>query len=896
MTKLQLLHRAVNERLMAAVEQIMEMVGGVLLEYEEETIRVRKENEELRRNLRWKQESNSAEWADSSEKPTIPIPEETSPSNEDERPASPRFELNSDVADIENNSTVRPLSGPEIMVTLMKAQENAQSFMAPMEYDLSLQASRFRLWKEQNTRQKMSFACPDCGKVFAKKQTLLVHMRIHSNDSPRYTCRERKTFFYGNSRKGKKKYGLSQTQHHDHSKHDEDDLMDDSVETNNTTAPEAYTDVGQEKLDETTFDNKESILIKYNVTGTKSKRRRKGKKRLYTLMQCPVCPDRTLAGHAQFTMHMRTHKHDMNQCTPSQSTTDEAATMETEVPKSCKEELVEKLPNSKEASAGKASPEPHTRTLHQPSEKQAAEESNTSTCDAQSVTKKFKLKTGKSKNIKLRGCVVDLPKLHILQTAHLGKLTIREMFDTGGKRSMRKRKFKLDDVKTEKGIETEEEEEEEGRTETNHTGDKPYHYRQRIPLFYGEVPNRNLSGLEVEEPLMNCESLEETMNESSSLDVNNSGSNSKPENLVSSPDIVAQEIAAKPGILPQLVIGGYGAFDKKIPKNAKRASYDLKDFNLQPMIVLEPVERDLKYWSFLPEALKSRGSERRVFDHDQISSVVVGDEKTSAETSVDSKAVDKCFAHGVENMPEMCCNFLHKTEIISVVVSSPQHDSPLAEELPKESLQTNQTSKPSTPEHRQEEISCSFPCASDQLLSKVDENQDFRSSPSEHLDSPGKSDSIASSSIRLTLLKQNSDFESWFKNTDAAEKKDDLKSSCVVLSDDEELVEVLKETCSNIMENHGPSDCYVLSDTEDDVLEISSYRLQKNLNTCVLLSDDDEKEESPSKQKESSDAGTNLSCDSTLKAPDTTDTIQNESKEPTNRNDDEPDQIISEKS
>ncbi len=66
MTKLQLLHRALNERLMAAVEQIMEMVGGTVLEYEEETIRARKENEVLRRRLRWMEGANRADWPGSS--------------------------------------------------------------------------------------------------------------------------------------------------------------------------------------------------------------------------------------------------------------------------------------------------------------------------------------------------------------------------------------------------------------------------------------------------------------------------------------------------------------------------------------------------------------------------------------------------------------------------------------------------------------------------------------------------------------------------------------------------------------------------------------------------------------------------------------------------------------
>lgn len=52
MAKLQLLNAYLTERLMVAVDEILEVVGGTVSEFEEETARTKRENEVLKRRLR----------------------------------------------------------------------------------------------------------------------------------------------------------------------------------------------------------------------------------------------------------------------------------------------------------------------------------------------------------------------------------------------------------------------------------------------------------------------------------------------------------------------------------------------------------------------------------------------------------------------------------------------------------------------------------------------------------------------------------------------------------------------------------------------------------------------------------------------------------------------------
>uniref|UniRef100_A0A8B9JRC3 Uncharacterized LOC103035269 n=1 Tax=Astyanax mexicanus TaxID=7994 RepID=A0A8B9JRC3_ASTMX len=208
MTKLQLLHRALNERLMAAVEQVMEMVGGTVLEYEVEMVRARKENEELRRRLRWMEGENPTDWPGNDEPvqncPSITI----EPINvSDLQSLIPDAKLaaavsirSADLEIIRPKSTEATISG----ISNNMGWVSSLSYMEPLDCDPTTKSGKGR---SRSRRNMMSYACPDCGKVFGRKQNLNVHMRIHSADKP-YAYRSRKACFYGDKKRKRKPHGL----------------------------------------------------------------------------------------------------------------------------------------------------------------------------------------------------------------------------------------------------------------------------------------------------------------------------------------------------------------------------------------------------------------------------------------------------------------------------------------------------------------------------------------------------------------------------------------------------------------------------------------------------------------------------------------------------------------
>ncbi|XP_062841108.1 zinc finger protein Xfin [Trichomycterus rosablanca] len=245
MTKLQLLHRAVSERLQAAVEQIMEMVGGTVQEYEEETLRARTENELLRRRLRWMEGENPTDWPD----PTVPTALTVlSEADLSEQTGSLDSILSLDALIIKTESidasdfeafghnTGLPAvlgfntercsshtSAPtETGFSDGMQWDSAHSYMAPLDCDPTLPIVKSR-------SQRMSFACPVCGKVFAREQRLMFHMRVHSTERP-YKYRQRKTFYYGDKKRKKKLCGLSRL-----SREFAEDLSDTSEQTERST-------------------------------------------------------------------------------------------------------------------------------------------------------------------------------------------------------------------------------------------------------------------------------------------------------------------------------------------------------------------------------------------------------------------------------------------------------------------------------------------------------------------------------------------------------------------------------------------------------------------------------------------------------------------------------------
>ncbi|XP_076853071.1 uncharacterized protein LOC143508450 isoform X2 [Brachyhypopomus gauderio] len=244
MTKLQLLHRALNERLMAAVEQIMEMVGGTVLEYEEETVRARRENEVLRRRLRWVEGENPTEW-----------PGEAEPSGLQQQPVSladgPALEPMAiktepiDTCDSQSFTPDSSLVTPGHTADLEAVEpatstpadsglhggaswDSAYSYMAPLDFDPTL-PSVVRHWRGRSRSQRMSFACPDCGKVFGREHRLIIHMRVHSAERP-YAYRRRKACFYGDKKRKKKLHKNSKT-----SQEITDELSDASEQTERST-------------------------------------------------------------------------------------------------------------------------------------------------------------------------------------------------------------------------------------------------------------------------------------------------------------------------------------------------------------------------------------------------------------------------------------------------------------------------------------------------------------------------------------------------------------------------------------------------------------------------------------------------------------------------------------
>ncbi|XP_059409798.1 uncharacterized protein LOC132143517 isoform X3 [Carassius carassius] len=345
MTKLQLLHRALNERLMAAVEQIMEMVGGTVLEYEEETIRARKENEVLRRRLRWMEGANRADWPGPSETVTLSTTDEASPSRQDEGAVNFGCGPGSEALVIKTESTEIPLcsistlpqsidQGPEnagtgtgIAYGLVDSMswDSAQSYMAPLDFDPTSGPSRVRHWRGQNRRQRMSFACPDCGKVFASKQRLMVHMRIHSTERP-YAYRRRKECFYGDNKKKRKLQRLSQL-----SRETVDDLSDGSEQMNRS-----------EEEPESDHNNSDKEPEKRITAPVQKRRKKRGV--VNQMCRCPHCPHRVFARPCQLALHMKTHSVTalINLPARAQSGTQEIVDVKRKLPKRQRKNDVEK--------------------------------------------------------------------------------------------------------------------------------------------------------------------------------------------------------------------------------------------------------------------------------------------------------------------------------------------------------------------------------------------------------------------------------------------------------------------------------------------------------------------------------------------------------------------------
>ncbi|XP_036402212.1 zinc finger protein 500-like isoform X2 [Megalops cyprinoides] len=175
MTKLQLLNTFLTERLMVAVQEILEVVGDTVSEYQEETARIKKENENLRCKLR--EVGLVAEIAWQSEQPTaIPLsgvkaPKQQQDCSSELMPAEEKQELTEEHPTREGEEE---LNGGQITVSSdrnecftselnTQAPETGSIFTMKSEYDQNSNNPshlfKIRIVNNKETDSQLSIVC-----------------------------------------------------------------------------------------------------------------------------------------------------------------------------------------------------------------------------------------------------------------------------------------------------------------------------------------------------------------------------------------------------------------------------------------------------------------------------------------------------------------------------------------------------------------------------------------------------------------------------------------------------------------------------------------------------------------------------------------------------------------
>ncbi|XP_026853712.2 uncharacterized protein LOC113569839 isoform X2 [Electrophorus electricus] len=183
---------------MAAVEQIMEMVGGTVLEYEEETVRARKENEILRRRLRWMEGENPTDWPGEAEVSGLvqqPVTLAVDPALEplaikteaintcDSRSFTPDSSLVAPAHTTDLEVVDPGMNAPtDAGLTDKALWDSAHSYV---DFD-SIMMSTMEETAENGEVHvlKKILSCPYCDKVFVHKGWLGQHIRRHKSKTP----------------------------------------------------------------------------------------------------------------------------------------------------------------------------------------------------------------------------------------------------------------------------------------------------------------------------------------------------------------------------------------------------------------------------------------------------------------------------------------------------------------------------------------------------------------------------------------------------------------------------------------------------------------------------------------------------------------------------------------
>ncbi|XP_056607830.1 uncharacterized protein zgc:66474 isoform X3 [Triplophysa dalaica] len=645
MTKLQLLHRALNERMMAAVEQVMEMVGGTVLEYEEETARVRKENEVLRRRLQSMEDTNRANWPGPYDPVRLSTLDESTPSQQEQCAVSFEFEQESQTVLIKTEFTddplyVRPVNGfaplPQSTeqgspiagtsaINTYSQTESAkwpstQSYMEPLEFDPT-PSTMFTYGSARGKKQRMSFACPDCGKVFGREQTLMFHSRTHSAAKP-YEYRRRKACFYGDNLRKKKLRGFSQI-----SRENTGDVSDGSGQTNRSR-PSAEHEAEEQELDSVSISSNQTSKVQENIASNPEPlQRKKVKKGLKKKYNCSMCGDR-FSTSERLEFHIKSHEVNAEN-SPNPPSREEG---QKKVARSRKifpclkcDKVFLRLHNFKN----------HMRMLHLSEQ----EENDGGSAEVpQKRTKKIRSCPHCGKVYMMKGCL----RTHI-RTVHTKKKTssyFQIISNFGRTRSQRSSTQTVDEA-------------------TLH--DAGTHVCETCKKVYSSstwLRKHTCFSDKEEQPVLNKES------KTGEKQYKKARANKKPSRQNASEESEGPPTCNK----------------KPNPINLY-GSVLFSHLSLQPKVVLEPIMPKRTYWNTFPsvDACKSGSYESSSFKVVHTSSPALADNKKVNVT--EGQTADHCsrpagsLSQDNKNKVKKICSVIPETDIVCVTVGLPQNDS-----------------------------------------------------------------------------------------------------------------------------------------------------------------------------------------------------------------------------